>query len=437
MTASDRSIALHPTGSSLRVRAPRETLELARKWAPNFGITRVVQTTWLDRAGIPVYASIRPEGDLLCVHSGKGSTDVDAEVGAYMEAIEFEVAERFRHQAGQLYAVHELDEIYRGHGFTFDDLPPTIGTSFKRSDKVVCHDMQDVRSGDTLPIPAELIYLGTRHGGGGSSPAPGGMLIFGTSTNGLASGNSHVEAVLHALCELVERDANAFETLKMRSLPLAEAGLPQLVQAMVERLRAAGLDLFVRYTSAVGGLPHFVALLMEAKDDAPLGLTNGSACHPLKSIALVRAISEAAQARCVHIHGGRDDVVERHKLVRAMGETREIKANARLRFLLSQGASKVTYDEIPEPLGAHSSVDGFLDALCDALREAGFPRVLALPLETSTDGLHVVRVVVPGLEIFEHSGFRAGPRLRAYAEEHDRIPLLEGYSRLLRRLSGA
>src|SRR5579872_5458480 len=81
--------------SSLRARPPAATLELARKRARELGITRVTDITRLDRVGIPVYASIRPaatEGS-LCVNAGKGLHPIEAEVGAYMEAIEFALAE--------------------------------------------------------------------------------------------------------------------------------------------------------------------------------------------------------------------------------------------------------------------------------------------------------------------------------------------------------
>ena len=57
--------------------------------------TRVTDITRLDWAGVPVYASIRPEAypGSLCVNAGKGVTPLEAQVGAYMEAIEYAFAE--------------------------------------------------------------------------------------------------------------------------------------------------------------------------------------------------------------------------------------------------------------------------------------------------------------------------------------------------------
>ena len=55
------------------------------------GISRVTDSTRLDRIGIPVFSSIRPSAAeaSLCVHAGKGTTTTEARTGALMEAIEF------------------------------------------------------------------------------------------------------------------------------------------------------------------------------------------------------------------------------------------------------------------------------------------------------------------------------------------------------------
>src|ERR1700690_4612844 len=81
--------------SSLRTTPPQVTLARARARAPALGISRVTDITRLDRVGIPVYASIRPSAlpGSLCVNAGKGLRPIEAEVGAYMEAIEFALAE--------------------------------------------------------------------------------------------------------------------------------------------------------------------------------------------------------------------------------------------------------------------------------------------------------------------------------------------------------
>src|SRR5208282_6051864 len=81
--------------SSMRTSTPEATLARAKSRAGALGITRVTDITRLDHVGIPVYASIRPgaAAGSLCVNAGKGFHPIEAEVGAYMEAIEFALAE--------------------------------------------------------------------------------------------------------------------------------------------------------------------------------------------------------------------------------------------------------------------------------------------------------------------------------------------------------
>jgi len=68
--------------------------------------------------------------------------------------------------------------------------------------------VQELETGDDCTIPAELIYY----------PAPDvGQSLFGSSTNGLASGNSVLEASIQALLELIERDIWSFELVRSSS----------------------------------------------------------------------------------------------------------------------------------------------------------------------------------------------------------------------------
>src|ERR1700712_3043134 len=79
--------------SSLRERPLELTYQYALEKAKDLNITRVTNTTFLDKVGVPVFASIRPQGNSLCVNAGKGFTVNEAKIGALMEAIEFAYGE--------------------------------------------------------------------------------------------------------------------------------------------------------------------------------------------------------------------------------------------------------------------------------------------------------------------------------------------------------
>ena len=71
-------------------------------------------------------------------------------------------------------------------------------------------EVESVLDGKHSLVPAELVFI----------PHCGnvGQRIFGESSNGLSSGNSILEASLHGVCELMERDVQALDFIHERSV---------------------------------------------------------------------------------------------------------------------------------------------------------------------------------------------------------------------------
>src|SRR5215471_14259012 len=78
---------------SMRTVVPGTTLLHAKRWAAKAGISEVREITSLDVLGVPVYVSVRPQARAEAFTFGKGLAPLEAEVGAYMEALEFFFAE--------------------------------------------------------------------------------------------------------------------------------------------------------------------------------------------------------------------------------------------------------------------------------------------------------------------------------------------------------
>lgn len=124
--------------SSLRSRSAEASLAIVESIAMSRGVSRVVDTTWLDRIGIPVYSSIRPDGvkGTLCVHAGKGFTHAEAKIGAYMEAIEFSFATPGRNSIDWFVCKPaDILESFKG-GIHFADFCPKIGHRVRPDDDV-------------------------------------------------------------------------------------------------------------------------------------------------------------------------------------------------------------------------------------------------------------------------------------------------------------
>ncbi|MGW4565261.1 YcaO-like family protein [Streptomyces sp. NPDC004561] len=81
-----------------------------------------------------------------------------------------------------------------------------------------------------------------------------------------------------------------------------DAPAPDLDQLRT-RVAAAGLRAEVRYTASEFGLPYVQGFIMEPTDDDPIAISVGSGLHPIKEIAAVRALAEAAQSRLSYTPG--------------------------------------------------------------------------------------------------------------------------------------
>jgi len=363
------------------------------------GISRVADITRMDRLGLPVYASIRPRGRVLRVHAGKGLTALDAQVGALMEAVEFAVAEPGRTEwEAKPMAVGRFLAQFQGRTDLID-FAPILGRQVTLDDVMVTVHCEDVRTGATTHLPAELVFL----------PLEEAQPMFGWSSNGLASGNSVDEATLHGLLEVIERDTVSMNRAVDRSRWVAPDSLPPPLQRYVADWKRLGIRTAVRWlpTSHPLGVHCFQAFLHEP-DRSSVHVASGNGAHPDPGIALARAVCEAAQSRLSHVHGGRDDIV--HFYANFGTDAERTKKDATLLPPLFSDDDPLRFDQ----LVAASTCDDIVEqltCLMEALEAAGFGRVFRHRFAIDLDGLAVVKVVVPGCEDAENSPWRMGRRL--------------------------
>ena len=398
--------------SSLRVAPPERTLALAEKRARELGITRVTDITRLDRIGIPVYASIRPTArpGSICVNAGKGQRPIEAQVGAYMEAIEYALAEPGASglQTVKARARDILDGAERPDAAL--DLCPPLGTTIRLDEPVTCVEMHDIVSGQATLVPAELVFFPF-------SPPGRERVLFGSDTNGLASGNTVQEATVHALTELIERDIRSFEAVRDTSVLVDLGSIRGSEKGLIDAVREAGLRLFVRSVPNAFGVAYFAATLIDPDGLTPFFVNAGFGCHPSRSVALVRAVCEAAQSRLSFIHGGRDDLEQWYVFYQGWSEKRKRAHRTRVTASVSRGEDRaVRFDDIVDSSESCTTVERCEALLVDRMHAAGFARLLRANFCRPSDELQVVRVVVPGLECMNEKSRRTGKRLRDYAQ---------------------
>lgn len=397
--------------SSLRSESLETTLSRVRPVAEQLGISRVTDITRLDSVGVPVYASIRPvaQPGSLCVNAGKGVHSMEARVGAYMEAVEFAFAE-FNRASLEVRRM-PAGEVYEGRvrSDSILDFCPRLGTEIDLDTQLACVEAEDICTGERLTVPAELVFLPFL-----AALEPS---YFGSSSNGLCSGNSVVEATVHGLAELIERDVQSFQSVLDNSVLLDQRWLPPPVEAIRQSLSSAGLNLYIRYAPNSFEIPYFSATVADPANPDPIYINGGYGCHPSKRIALTRAVCEALQSRLSFIHGGRDDLVHRHKQFTDMPSSERGVYARQLLSKVSRNGATVRFEEIPDREEQANDLESALALLLESLRLNGLERVLRVVYTEPDYPVQVVRVLVPRIESFNYTTQRVGTRLRDYVRD--------------------
>ncbi len=394
--------AKHFRAGTHRVVDPATTLARVLPLAPRMGITRVAVLTGLDMLGIPVVAATRPNSRSIAVHQGKGVTLDAAKASAVMEAVETFHAETMALPL-RLAAHDELPAAADPAA-----LPRAAGSTLGDS-RILWVEARELMGGGNLFVPHELVTADYTH------PAPAGSGFFQATTNGLASGNHWLEAVLHGLYEVVERDAIALwraggaRARDARAVALDSVD-GEVSAALLARFRAAEVAVRVWDVTSDIFLPCFVALAVAPGGADGVEPELGSGCHADRDVALSRALSEAAQARLTRISGARDDFGPETFGDDAKAERLDM-ATAWLR-----APARRAFQDAPGCAGPTLRHD--LDTALARLDNVGLRQAAYVDLSRADFAIPVARVIVPGLEgpwTPEGGDYTPGTRARAVA----------------------
>ncbi|WP_454857261.1 YcaO-like family protein [Rhizobium binxianense] len=372
-----------------RAVTPAQTFAAIKPHLRDFGITRVGLLTGLDVLGIPVAFATRPNSHTLSVFQGKGIDNEAAMASAAMEAIETRIAEI--EPADLLPASVEGMKADRAAMIDLDNVarcaPEEIG-----SDPIPWCTGLDILSGKTVFVPWWLVGLDHR------GVRPSG---FEQSSDGLASGNTLSEAVLHGLCELVERDAWALAQLKspekLREGRVDPAAFGDaVIDVMTERIARAGMRLLLLDMTTDIGVPAFLAVIIPGnlsdRVDARWSyVCGGCGCHPDPVRAALRAITEAAQSRLTAIAGSRDDFSP--KIYQRLDRS------ASMQQLVELCDADSILKPFTERHQRSATIQDCIRHIAGRLETKGIEQIVVVPFRHSALPVSVVRVIVPGLEV--------------------------------------
>ncbi|MEX0406794.1 YcaO-like family protein [Aquibium sp. LZ166] len=363
------------------------------------GVTRIGDLTGYDRIGIPVAMAVRPLSRGYCVAQGKALTFAGARSSALMEAAEGyhgENIDRPLHYAS--YA--ELKDA----GAVDPQLLPRVRGRIVGAYERFLWIRGQTLSGDAALVPFECVHTDY------SLPSRASPGVFLCSSNGLGAGRSFADSGLHALLEVLERDAEAvfraaglWTDMKWRvafdALPEGDAS------RVVERLRSVDIEPHAWNITSDLGVPAIYVTLVDKREPlhSPVKLVSGSACREGGEAALLAALLEAIQTRATVIAGTRDDLYFDHYL-----DIDTQLVSAKLHLLETSVAGSV----LP------SSCNASIDALGGLVEEALGCSIVVVDLSLGICGVHVVRVIVPGAEgVPGHSEYARGVRARIAARK--------------------
>ena len=422
---------------SSRVVAIKDTLRRAEEIARQIGVTRLANITYLDVLAIPNYSAVLPATeDYIWVYSGKGPTHAHAKASALMESIErySSLPSRKDNKARLIRASYEYMSKEYGRDVVLhpDDVVEQLKFPFDESMVMDFVEGIDLFTNEHVYVPAGLVL--PRY----DPDYRQAINPFKYShTNGLASGNVIEEAICHALCEVIERDAVSLAELAASAIPfhrlnyareaLSAKGYnivdihdmfiddPNLfhdvdvssvefkyARYLINRFKEADVPLLIKDITSDIGIPTFIATSIQWITHDYGYLAEGHGTHPDANIALVRAITEVSQTRAANIQGARDDL---RKMDYSMGNTAENKA---WQFMHSK--NKKDFNSIKSYHNDDILED--INLILRNLRRAGLDRAIIIDLTNSSIKIPVVRAIVPGLETFKVSKGIIGWRAR-------------------------
>ncbi|MDP2767723.1 MAG: YcaO-related McrA-glycine thioamidation protein [Candidatus Methanoperedens sp.] len=387
-----------------RVLDPETTLANTAKLLSKIGVTRIANITDLDRVGIPVFSAIRPSAaaGAISIYSGKGATETNARISAIMESFERCLAEQTEvsiNLSGILLNAERVTDTYESLSESAPALYPDALLlpqpliEFTSLEWVMGHDLvNDIE----VFVPANAVFHPY-------NPQSANQL-FRSNTNGLASGNTIEEAVLHGLLEVIERDALSIAEYTMnpgKEIVLSESD--GLNYELKRRMEETGIKVKLWLLDSDVNIPTVVAALDDTVLKDPALLVMGAGAHLSPEIAVTRALTEAAQSRVVQIHGAREDT-DRERVVRTFGYDRMKKMNS----YWYEELEPVQMDELKDsssntPAANIKTVLECLDGIAEGAIIVNLSRGVEVP---------VIRAIIPMFELYTLDRERRGERIK-------------------------
>lgn len=393
-------------GHALSTEAAYHLAERARKAVP---VTRVHRLTDLGSVKIPVWAAVTPCTKDLTVHLGKGSSDTLAELSAIFEGIE-----RFSAENVPAHQIVSADEDIDLRREVIRRLRlPHIEAELLSDQWVHAWDL--IRH-EHISLPAKTVLSPVVVDG-----------VYRADTTGLASGGHHIEAVLHGIYELIERDAVAALEFDQQFGNRSRRYRPQLLHlqehpelaSIIDRITYAGFSISAFALDAVGRTATYCVYLIDRIGANSIGHPSvfmGAGSAKSGSRALTRAVCEAVQSYAGFTLGARETFEGWSEDIMDDEEKIESRQTYLLNLLDATSAPPERSAALSGP--EYDSLLEELENLIDRLRDDGAEDIFIADLTRPDLRVPVIRAVIPCLAR-PHGATLFPTSLRLYARMLD------------------
>ena len=359
------------------------------------GMIGFCNATEIDRIGIPVYICdrIRPDNSRTS-HTGKGVSEIQAQVSLTMESIE-----RYCSEYMDEYKDRIIVGSYEALKSRFNTLNPQKLILSDRSNYSPNAELEwvwgcEIFSNEDILVPACAVFHPFRQNG---------AFLFNTHTNGIAAGNTIEEALVHGLAEVIERDAWSISRYRAHysdALFIEELPENQFIIDIFEKLEQADIEIVAKDITSDIGVPVVGAFSRDLVHETMVPI-DGFGAHLDPRVAMVRALLEIATTRALFlqkfgIEGLREFTTS---YLQQGGEFQDNRFYAYEQKGLSSLEVGYTDDILKD-----------IDIYKDKLSARGLKTLIAVNLTRPDVQVPSVRVIVPGMECYCFDPSRRGEK---------------------------
>jgi putative methanogenesis marker protein 1 len=379
-----------------RSKTPETTLHFIQNIRDLVSMIGFQEASGLDRIGIPVFIChrIRPDNSKTS-HTGKGVSQIQAQVSLTMESIERYSSE---------YRDEYFNKLVKGsyHELKQDSNILDPYTMILSTESDYNHDQHihwvwgsDLARDEDILVPASAVY----------HPYPlDDVFLMDTHTNGLASGNTIEEAVVHGLAEVIERDAWSITRYKRDysdALFMDDEPVNHFIINIFEKFEHAGIEIVSKDITSDIGVPVIASFSRDLVYPTMKPI-DGFGAHLDPRVAMVRSLLEIVTTRALFIQKfGLEGMTE--PVISYLGDRGD---NDDPRFYAYHQKS---LRDLEVDFSADILID--IENIIGKLRIRGLDQVIAVDLTRQDTGIPTVRMIVPGLETYCFDRTRIGSRI--------------------------